>query len=111
MENNPGEFDAIAPGARRVEEGGLRYVYLPQLHMPDGCAPSTVDCLLCLDPVNGYPSRLFFAEQVTKAGVSLNWNGTTHILGRNWVAYSWNYVPTNQHPIGVLACHLEPFRR
>jgi hypothetical protein len=110
MDSAAGEFDAVAPGARRLTEGGLQYVYLPNLSMPPGCIPATVDCLLCLDSVNGYTSRLYFAQQVSKAGVALNWNGNTHILGRNWVAYSWNNVATNQHPVGILLGHLAPFR-
>lgn len=110
MDATTTEFDAVAPGARRLSEGGLRYVYFPNLLMPAGCTPATVDCLLCLDPVNGYTSRLYFAQQVAKAGVALNWNGNMHIIGRNWFAYSWNNVATNQHPVVIMLGHLAPFR-
>jgi hypothetical protein len=103
-------LEAIAPGARRLNEGGLRYVHLPGLQLPAGCRPAATDCLLCLDAVNGYPSRLYFAERVTKEGKALNWNGDVHILGRAWHAYSWNYVSSDQSEVGILSDHLAALR-
>jgi hypothetical protein len=109
METATTEFEAFVAGARRLEEAGLRYIFLPKLPMP-GCVPDVVDALLCLDASGGYSSRLYFAEQISKDRVALNWNGNVHILGRNWVAYSWNGVPGDQHPVRVLLSHLDPLR-
>jgi len=104
------ELETIAPGARRVEEAGLHYIFLPGLHMPKGCTPEVVDCLLCLDPRDGYPTRLFLATQVNAPGKALNWNPPVHILATNWVAFSWNNVPATQHPVQVLLCHLDALK-
>jgi hypothetical protein len=110
METATTEFEALVADARRLEESGLHYIFLPNLRMPDGCTPEAVDALLCLDDSGGYPSRLFFAQQITKAGVALNWNGNVHILSRNWVAFSWKDVPGDQHPVRVLLGHLDALR-
>jgi hypothetical protein len=103
------ELQAIAPGAHRIEEAGLHYIFLPGLRMPKGCTPEVVDCLLCLDSRDGYPTRLFFATQVSAPGKSLNWNGAAHILGRNWVAYSWKDAAA-PHPVQILLGHLDALR-
>jgi len=104
------EIELPTPGAQMFVEGGVHYIFFPGLPMPVGCSPTTVDALLCLDSVAGYSSRLYFAQQIAKDGTALNWNGSTHILGRNWVAYSWKDVSGSQHPMGVLSAHLDALR-
>jgi hypothetical protein len=100
------ELDQLCGGAKEYTEFGLNYVLLPQLRLPSGCTPAVLDALLCLSPRDGYPTRLYFAQQVTSKS-SLNWNAqNVAILQRSWFAYSWNYVATGR-PIEVLAQHLK----
>ena len=100
------ELDQLCGGAKEYSEFGLNYILLPQLRLPSGCTPAVLDALLCLSPRDGYPTRLYFAQQVAgKSG--LNWNAqNVPILQRSWFAYSWNYVASGR-PIEVLAQHLK----
>ena len=108
------EFRSICPGAEDLNDGGLRFVYLPQLTLPPKATPETVDALLCLDRHGSYPTRLFFATQVARnpaaTGPALNWNGNARILERNWVAFSWDHVQNTQHPVSILTAHLDALR-
>lgn len=89
-----GLSDALAalerqfPGAKRYQEGGMTFYFIPRLRLPAGCIPEQVDALLCPTARDGYPSRLFFAERV-QGPAPRNWNGDSHILGRRWYAFSW----------------------
>ena len=103
-------LEEVAPGSTTHVEAGYTYRHFPVVQMAAGCAPATVECLLCLTPRDGYPTRLYFATRVTRPGVSPNWNGQAHVLGRNWEAYSWNYVPNDQHVLVILDAHLAAFR-
>lgn len=104
------ELQRLSPGARELIEAGLRYVFMPQLRLPEGVAPEIVDGLLCLDSRDGYPTRLFFSQQVAVGGKGLNWNGTAHIAGRNWHAYSWKDVNGSLRPMQVFLGHLDALR-
>lgn len=100
------ELDQVCCGAKEYTEFGLTYVLLPQLRLPSGCTPAVLDALLCLSPRDSYPTRLYFAQQVTSKN-GLNWNAhNVAILQRNWFAYSWNHVASGR-PIEVLAQHLK----
>ena len=99
------ELDQLCEGAKEYAEFGLNYVLLPQLRLPGGCTPAVLDALLCLSPRDGYPTRLYFAQQVSSKN-GLNWNSNVAILQRSWFAYSWNYVASGR-PIEVLAQHLK----
>ena len=100
------ELELLCAGAKAYTEFDRRYILLPQLRLPDGCTPSQSDALLCLDARDGYPTRLFFSQQVSCKN-PLNWNGqNVLILQRNWFAYSWNYVASGR-PMEVLAQHLK----
>lgn len=88
-EDQAEELKRLFPGVKYCEEGGCDYFLLPRLVLPEGCAPSLVDALLCPTPRDGYSSRLFFAEKIQARG-NPNWNGTAfRILERNWQVYSW----------------------
>ena len=77
------ELKLICPGARLVTEGGVSYVYLPDLQLPTGCSPERLDALLCPTNAHGYPSRLFFAQSFASPA-SRNWTpGSTFILQRH----------------------------
>jgi hypothetical protein len=103
------ELRALCPDARPHVEGGIEYVFLPHLLLPDGCSPQAVDCLLCLGARDGYDNRLFFSAIVACAA-QRNWNGVNiRVLERNWFAYSWR-VPSGLRPIETLISHLKALR-
>ena len=104
------ELDQLCAGAKEYTEFEKNYILLPQLRLPDGCTPTVADALLCLSSRDGYPTRLFFAQQVASKN-GLNWNTqNVPILQRSWFAYSWNYVPSEGRPVEVLAQHLRALR-
>jgi hypothetical protein len=74
------------------EEAGITYLLIPKLKLPGSCVPNEVDALLCPSGRDGYPSRLYFAQQI-QSSKSLNWNGNIRILERNWFAFSWKIDP------------------
>jgi hypothetical protein len=92
----------------RAEEGGIVYFLIRNLELPTGTVPSVVDVLLCpTADRHGYPSRLFFAQQV-KGPRPLNWNTNgVRILERNWCAYSWKINETGLRLMQILAVHLK----
>jgi len=101
------ELKAICPGAQEMSEGGLTYVYLPALSLPEGSNPLRSDGLLCLQSRDNYPTRLFVSQQVI--GKGNNWN-TFRILDKTWHACSWNNVSSALRPAQILAEHLRAFR-
>jgi len=96
----------ICPGAREMSEGGVEYIFLPELKHP--CAPGTLDALLCPQQHSsgGYPTRLFLSVNLGKWP---NWSTHT-ILSRNWHTWSWNSVPADQRLAQILAQHMMAFR-
>jgi len=95
------ELRSLCPDAKQAAEGGLRYVLLPNLKMPDGCSPSELDSLLCIDPRDNYSGRLFFSQVVTTRE-SRNWHmQNVRILERNWCAFSWQ-IPNGLRPMEIL---------
>src|SRR5713101_4471851 len=84
------ELKAAFPTAFSAEEGGSTFFLIPNFELPAGNSPAVVDVLLCpTADRHGYPSRLFFAQQV-KSPKALNWNtNSVRILERTWYAYSW----------------------
>jgi len=106
----PVDLTEQVTGARQLSEGGLRYLHIQGLRLPPGSTPPITDGLLCLDPRDGYPTRLFLADQINAPGKNLNWNGSTHVLGRNWVAISWSNVSNTQPALQILLAHLDAFR-
>lgn len=107
------EVLAICPDAAQYAEGGRNYVYLPKLHLPDGCDPPVIDALLWPEPGEGYSSRLYFASRVRPAGVTnttpLHWNGSVLALERPWHAHSWR-TPPALRAAQMIAVHLRALR-
>jgi hypothetical protein len=103
------ELETICPGATPYGEGGIPYIFLPKLNLPDGCSPSQVDALLCPSTHHGYKSRLFVAEKISSPQ-SRNWSTVTRIMERTWYAISWNYDETNLRLAQMLALQLRAFR-
>ena len=88
------ELKAFAPGVASCEERGVTYFLLPNLQLPAGCVPPTVDALLCPTPRDGYESRLFFSQEITTGARAQNWHvKNERIFDRSWFAFSWK---TNQ---------------
>ena len=101
------ELMTICDGAKEMAEGGYSFVYLPGLKIRTGENTVSQDALLCLQPRDGYPTRLFLSQQIQGRGN--NW--TTHrIVDRTWHSWSWNYVGSDLRPAQVLAEHLRALR-
>lgn len=93
-----------------LPEGGIDYLYLEELRLPAGCTPATCDALLCPVAKDGYPSRLYFSEQV-KGQFARNWNGAARIGERNWVAFSWKVELGSPTLAQLLVAHLNGFAK
>ena len=108
-EDQIAELKEFCPEIKLASEGSIEYLLMPALTLPEGCTPPTVDALLCPAARDGYPSRLYFAQQiVTKT--PRNWNGqNVRILERNWFAYSWKIRPGLRLAQTLLA-HMEAIR-
>jgi hypothetical protein len=103
------ELEQLCASAKEFTEFEKTYVFLSQLRLPEGCTPAMVDALLCLSARDGYPTRLYFAQQIS-CKQALNWNAqNVPILQRNWFAYSWRDVAAAR-PLEVLAQHLKALR-
>jgi hypothetical protein len=103
------ELRSLCPDAKQAQEGGLRYVLLSSLKLPEGCTPAELDCLLCVDPRDGYAGRLFFS-QVVGTREARNWQmQNVRILERNWFAFSWQ-IPANLRPMEILLTLLRAVR-
>jgi hypothetical protein len=103
------ELKHLCAGGRYYEEGGIPYFFLPQLRLPDGCAPEQLDALLCPTSHHGYTSRLFF-EKVILSPQSRNWSTTARIMERTWHAISWQFAETNLRLAQLVGVHLRAFR-
>lgn len=103
------ELDVICPGAQPFGEGGIPYIFLPQLNLPDGCSPAQVDALLCPTAHHGYKSRLFVSERISSPQAR-NWSTHARIVERTWHAISWNYEETDLRLAQILALQLRAFR-
>lgn len=83
------ELKTLFPDAKMASEGGLSYILLPNVSLPEGCSPTQATLLFCPMPREGYPSRLFFPQQI-QSKAAPNWNSRgIQILSQNWWAYSW----------------------
>jgi len=78
------------------EEAGYPYFRMVGLRLPPGCSPAEIEALFCpVDRGDGYPSRLFFPEQVSTP-YQRNWHVNVRLGERNWVAYSWKVALANR---------------
>ena len=90
------------------DEGGVNFLLIPAISLPDGWTPSVVDLLFCPIQRDGYPSRLYFSEKIT-GKQALNWNTTTVILGRTWYAFSWR-IDANQSLLNSIFGYLKALK-
>lgn len=102
------ELKSAFPTVFSAEEGGTTYFLIPNFELPSGSSPAVVDVLLCpTADRHGYPSRLFFSEQV-KSPKPLNWNTNgVRIFERAWFAYSWKISQPGLRLMQILALHLK----
>lgn len=100
------ELKGMYSGLGLIEEAGVQYILIPNLVLPKGCTPATVDALLCPTSRDGYSSRLFFAQQV--AGPKpLNWNANGVRIGdRNWHAFSYRIGASAQRLAQLVSSHI-----
>lgn len=98
------ELAAVCANATVMEEGGLTYIYLPRIVLPDG---GEAEALLCLSGRDGYPTRLFLSRQVN--GKGNNWS-VHRIFDKAWHTWSWRDVVADLRPIEVLSSHLAALR-
>lgn len=96
----------ICKGVKQAEEAGAVLFMLPKLKLPPGCQPAEADALLCPTSRDGYPSRLYFAQQIATPQPR-NWNGQWFVLERNWQAFSWRVNPEGLNLVQILQEHLE----
>jgi hypothetical protein len=82
------EVKRFYPRAEIIPEGGINFVFIPELELPSGCIPRNVDALLCPVMRDGYNTRLFYAQMIEGIPTK-NWNGILRLCDRNWVSYSW----------------------
>lgn len=88
VEEQVEELLRIYPDTQQAVEANVTYFLIPQLPMPEGCTPATIDVLLCPTPRDGYNSRLYYSQQVL-GGPERNWHvQNVRILDRNWFAFS-----------------------
>jgi hypothetical protein len=101
------ELSRLCGEASVIVEGGVDFISLPRLRLPDGCNPQIQAALLCTGQHAGYTTRLLLASPVPGRGA--HW--TTHMVaGRFWHTWSWNQVPAGSRPAEILAEHLRGLR-
>lgn len=98
-----GPLQAAFPDANWVTDGGISYVYLPELTITTDGQERQLEGLLCPAKHGGYSTRLFLSEPISHR--QANW--TTHfIYGRTWHTWSWNNVPADWPLPQILAAHV-----
>lgn len=104
------ELLRLYPGTASAAEGGTTYYLIPDLRLPAGCAPPTVDALLCPVERDGYQSRLYYSAQVAN-GPQQNWHVNAHrYLERSWYAFSWR-TRSGLRLVQMVLAHLDGLRR
>lgn len=98
------ELLALCDTALELQEGGMPFLYLRGLRLPQGCGLAEVDALLCLHKRDNYDSRLYLSSPVPNRGA--NWS-TSYLFDRRWHTWSWQGVSAQQRAIQVLAGHLK----
>ena len=82
------ELKRFYPGVQIIPEGGINYIFIPELKLPSGCVPEKSEALLCPVLRDGYHTRLFYGQKID--GIpSKNWNGNLRLCDKNWFSYSW----------------------
>jgi hypothetical protein len=105
------ELKSFYPDIGRVIDGGVDFILIRNIRLPDGCHPPTVDGLLCPTQRDGYPSRLFLAQKITHSGLGQSWNAAgVQIAGSQWWAVSWKIHKDRLTLLGIVLAHCEAFK-
>lgn len=87
------ELKSITPDLSTATDGGITYIRIDNLQLPDNCTPQVVNALLCPTQKDGYESSLFFSQLIS-TGQQRNWNRNgVRILNESWYAISWRVNP------------------
>jgi hypothetical protein len=106
-ENHLEELKQACGDVSVATEGGVDFVFIPRLVLPEGCTPHETPALLCTGQHGGYTTRLFLPTIIPGKGA--NW--TRHVvLGKAWHTWSWNQIPASFRPAEILAEHLRGLR-
>ncbi|HEX3718946.1 MAG TPA: hypothetical protein VH595_13335 [Verrucomicrobiae bacterium] len=106
------QLKGFYPCLSMLADGGVEFVLISPLMLPEGCSPASVDGLLCPTLRDNYSSRLFLSALVTHTGPGQNWNAAGVIIaGRKWWAVSWNTQAQNQTFLEMLLSHLRAFKK
>jgi hypothetical protein len=108
--DQPGQLKPYCNNVGVAEEAGCTLYLLEGLRFPGGCIPASTDVLLCPDPRDGYPTRMYFKQQI-QSPYARNWNMSTVILGATWHAFSWRVEYDGKSLVRLLLGHLEAFTR
>jgi hypothetical protein len=104
------ELVALSSEVAVAMDGGQEFVLLSAVKLPDGCIPAAVDLLVAPNGRDGYPSRVYFSQQVTSR-VPRNWHvQNTRIAERNWFAFSWRVNQGGLRLLQLVMAHLEALR-
>ncbi len=90
-----------------MNEGGIGYIFLPQIKILVAGTYRVLDALLCPGLHNGYTTRLFLSAPVPERGA--NWT-QWQLLGRTWHTWSWQNVPANLPLMQIVLEHLRALR-
>ncbi len=95
-----------------LSEGNRTFLFLEKLRLPPGCQPEVCDALLRpFAGEDGYPSMLYFSQQITSP-YTRNWNVTNARIGeKNWFAFSWKITVQSPTLAQTLVAHLTGFTK
>ena len=102
------ELRGLSPEAAIYTEGGKDYILLPNVRVPDPTSSLVTDILFCPTDRDGYPSRLFFAQQAPSK-TARQWT-SFRIIGREWWAYSWRVDTGTNSLLQLIGIHLGALR-
>ena len=104
------ELKSCYPNLSLVEDGGIGFVLISPLLLPQGCEPASVDALLCPFARDGYTSRLFLSARLVHRGPGQNWNADGVVIaGRKWWAVSWKTNQEKLSLLGMVLAHVQAF--
>lgn len=105
------ELKKVYPNISALDEGGLTFIQIADLVLPEGCSPGVVDALLWPYPRDSYTSRLFLSSKITHTGEGTNWNHDGGIIAnRAWWAVSWKTNKADLRLLGMVTAHLQAFK-
>lgn len=103
------DFLGVFTEAKFLYEGGYNYIYIPSCVLPEGCTPTESPLLLCIDPKDGYDSRIYFPKPIA-CPVLRNWNSNIYLLDSTWYSISWRTQPGLDY-LEMLMVNLRAFKK